>query len=70
MPPVIDYEKCNACGTCYDICPQDVYFGTEEGEKPVVSYPDACWHCNSCVMDCLEEAIKLRIPLPCLVMYK
>ncbi len=25
MPPIIAKEKCNACGTCADICPTDVF---------------------------------------------
>ena len=25
MPPIIDKEKCNACGVCADICPTDVF---------------------------------------------
>ena len=29
MPPIIDKEKCSCCGECADICPQDVFFGSE-----------------------------------------
>ncbi|MBI4330979.1 MAG: ferredoxin, partial [Chloroflexi bacterium] len=40
-------------------------------EVPVVRYPDECWHCNSCVYECpAEGAIRLRIPLPMMVLYK
>ena len=70
MPPIIDYDLCTACGDCYDVCSQDVYFSTKPGEEPVVTYPEACWHCNACVMDCPAGAIRLRIPLPCMIMYK
>lgn len=70
MPPLIDYKKCNACGICVDICAQDVFFESENGEKPVVSYPEVCWHCNACVTDCPEKAVRLRIPLTQLVIYK
>ena len=71
MPPVIDEEKCSGCGTCADICLQDVFFGSEKGEVPVVSYPEECWHCNACVLDCpVEGAIRLRIPLPLSICYK
>ena len=26
MPPVIDHEKCNACGICDEHCPLDVLY--------------------------------------------
>ena len=70
MPPIIDKGKCNGCGICVDVCLQDVYFGSEEGETPVVSYPQECYHCAACVIDCPTEAIKLRIPLPAMILYK
>ena len=71
MPPVINDDKCVSCGTCVDNCPQDVFFGSEENEIPVVNYPQECWHCNACVLDCpVEGAITLRIPLPMQIVYK
>ncbi len=70
MPPVIDNDKCNSCGTCVDICSSDVFFSSKEGEIPTVSYPDECWHCNACVLDCPVEAVTLRIPLPAMLLYK
>jgi adenylylsulfate reductase subunit B len=71
MPPVINKDKCIACGVCADNCPLDVFFGSERKKVPVVRYPDECWHCNACVLDCpVEGAIKLRIPLPLSICYK
>ncbi|MBW1999409.1 MAG: ferredoxin family protein [Deltaproteobacteria bacterium] len=70
MPPIIDKEKCSGCGTCVDICLQDVFFGSTQGEIPVVAYPRECYHCAACVIDCPEEAVKLRIPLPAMILYK
>ncbi len=71
MPPVINKDKCKACGKCVEICPQDVFFGSETGKIPIVAYPDECWHCDSCVLDCpVNDAIKLRIPLPMMICYK
>ena len=70
MPPIIDKEKCSCCGECADICPQDVFFGSEEAMIPDISYPEECWHCNACVVACPMEAIKLRIPLPMMICYK
>jgi len=70
MPPIIDSEKCTACGICVDICNYDVYYGSKDGEVPVVTYPEECWHCNACVLDCPEQAIRLRIPLPAMLLYR
>ena len=71
MPPIIDPDKCICCGTCADICPEDVFFGSEEGKVPVVTYPEACNHMNGCVDECpVEGAIRLRIPLPLMLLYR
>ena len=68
MPPVIDKEKCSACGVCASVCPMDVFFGSKPKEIPVITYPEECWHCSACVVDCpVEGAIKLRMPLPMLL---
>lgn len=70
MPPVIDETKCTQCGMCGEVCAEDVYFGTETGKVAVVTYPDFCFHCNLCVEECPGQAIRLRIPLPQLLLYK
>jgi len=71
MPPVINEDKCTSCGKCFDICSEDVFFGSKKREIPVITYPDECWHCNACVLDCpVEGAIRLRIPLPIAIVYK
>lgn len=70
MPPVIDKEKCTACGTCAESCAEDVFFGSGEGDVPQVSYPEFCAHCSCCVYACPADAIRLRIPLPMQLLYK
>jgi len=71
MPPIIDRNKCTACGNCMDVCPQDVFFGSEKKKTPMITYPEECWHCNACVLDCpTHGAIRLRIPLPMLMCYR
>jgi adenylylsulfate reductase subunit B len=69
MPPIIINEKCMVCGICADICPTDVFRISKKKEIPDIKYPDECWHCNACVLDCKEEAIKLRIPLPAMMLH-
>ena len=39
MPPIIDQNKCTGCGICVDVCTEDVFFGSEKGKVPVVTYP-------------------------------
>jgi len=61
MPPVIDYKKCKACGTCDKHCPGDVIL-QEKRKKPIVLYPWECWHCGSCRQDCPKGAIRIVFP--------
>lgn len=71
MPPVIDPDRCMGCGRCVEICPADVFYGSEKGKVPIVAYPEACTHFNCCVEECpVEEAIKLRIPLPLMLLFR
>ncbi len=57
MPAVIDSSKCTGCGICDEICPGDVIHINEEGIRAEVRYPDECWICGSCRMECPEDAI-------------
>ena len=71
MPPIIDADKCIRCGKCVDTCAEDVYFGSKKKEIPNVTYPQECAYCNACVEECpVEGAIRLRVPLPMMVLYK
>ena len=69
MPPIINKEKCNGCGVCADICPTDVFKTVKKAEVPEIRYPEECWHCNACVLDCKQSALALRIPLPAMMLY-
>jgi adenylylsulfate reductase subunit B len=71
MPPIIDKSRCKGCGVCVEICVGDVFYGSKRGKVPVIAYPEECWHCSACVLDCpVEGAIKLRVPLPMMISYK
>lgn len=70
MPPVINKNKCIGCHKCAQICPLDV-FGNQRADVkvPEIRYPEECWHCNACVLDCPAEAIRLRFPVPNMLLY-
>ena len=71
MPPIIEESLCSHCGTCVEMCPEDVFFGSKKKEIPQVTYPNECVYCNSCVEECpVEGAIRLRLPLPMMLIYK
>ncbi len=61
--PKIDFRVCNGCGTCYDICPMDVFGWDEEKQMPFVAYPGECDSCCFCEITCPEVAIDVVIPL-------
>ncbi|BAE82762.1 hypothetical protein DSY0973 [Desulfitobacterium hafniense Y51] len=35
----------------------------ERTKMPVVSYPEECWLCGACRMDCPKDCIKIVFPL-------
>ncbi|MBW2030860.1 MAG: ferredoxin family protein [Deltaproteobacteria bacterium] len=61
--PKIDYRRCNGCGVCYNMCPQDVYGWDKDRDQPSISYPGECWHCGICEIDCPEKAIDVQLAL-------
>lgn len=70
MPPIINKKKCVGCFSCAENCPVDVFGHQKKDLKiPQVKYPDECWHCNACVIDCPMQAISLRIPVPLMMVY-
>lgn len=62
MPPVINRKLCIKCTLCAQICPLDVIHVGEDGEMDV-TYPDECWHCRACALECPKQAITMRYPL-------
>jgi len=57
-------EKCTGCSRCVDACPIEILLPAEKtGNVPLVAYPDECWYCGCCVMECPGKAIIFRHPL-------
>ena len=70
MPPVIDEQKCVRCGTCANICNSAILlFDRKSPAPPQVVFPEECWHCEACVVDCPADAIHMRFPLAYSLMY-
>lgn len=59
--PVFDPEKCIACGTCVDNCPQDALELDEGDETPEVA-PEMCIGCGECEAVCasIRQAVHLE----------
>jgi MinD superfamily P-loop ATPase len=54
---VIDSERCQSCGICYDVCRFDA---VEETLKGYQIDPIACDGCAACVYQCPEDAIHME----------
>jgi len=63
MPVHIDYEKCNGCKICYEICPMDVFGWDEEKKLPYLVHADECQHRGSCYFECPMKCIDLTLPV-------
>jgi NAD-dependent dihydropyrimidine dehydrogenase PreA subunit len=53
----IDQEKCNGCGRCDAICPEDVIRVDKESKKALIKYIRDCQSCFLCERECPQEAI-------------
>jgi adenylylsulfate reductase subunit B len=67
MSMIINYHLCKGCKSCYDECPADVIGWDREKEVPYVAYPDECWHCGICKLECREKAIRFIMPPQCMI---
>ena len=62
-PIRFDESRCIGCNRCMEACMIDVMLPGEPGKHPVAAYPDECWYCGCCVMECPTGAISLHHPL-------
>ncbi len=63
----IDEEKCNGCGLCVPKCAEGALV-IIEGKARLIS-DKYCDGLGACLGECPEGAIKLRIPLPMMLLY-
>ena len=52
--PVVDEEKCTACGRCAEVC---LFHAMAVVAGKVLFFPELCHSCGSCVLQCPEKAI-------------
>ena len=53
----VDLELCDGCGICVDSCCADVLRIDEKTNKAVIKYPEDCFLCLICELDCPKHAI-------------
>ena len=60
-----DSAICTGCNQCVEICRSDVLIPHPEKKRPpIVLYPDECWYCGTCVLECSRPgAITMLHPL-------
>jgi NAD-dependent dihydropyrimidine dehydrogenase PreA subunit len=62
-PLRFDGSKCVACNRCVEVCPIDLLTPAQPGGVPRAAYPEECWYCGCCVMECPTGAVSLEHPL-------
>lgn len=75
--PIVDAEKCTACGDCVEICPKDLFSiqpisnqlwvackNLEAGDEILEDCQVACTACGRCAMDAPGDLIVMENNLP------
>ncbi|HIS67780.1 MAG TPA: glycyl-radical enzyme activating protein [Candidatus Gallacutalibacter stercoravium] len=50
-------EKCIGCGNCFNMCPQQAHYITEQGEHKI--HRDKCTACGICADNCYSDALAM-----------
>ncbi len=59
----MDQDKCNGCGICTEVCPQQVF--TMGDSVSSITDRDACMECGACARNCPRQAIYVRQGVGC-----
>jgi len=65
MPPKFNMDECTLCESCVENCPCYVIAMTDNGPK--VEYPNECWHCGCCRINCPSSCVSYEFPISMLV---
>jgi adenylylsulfate reductase subunit B len=59
----LSFERdcCIQCGSCAEHCPGHV-LALDEEDRPYERYPDDCWYCGVCKVECPEDCITIIFP--------
>jgi NAD-dependent dihydropyrimidine dehydrogenase PreA subunit len=57
----IDLSCCTRCGLCAEFCPGHVLALDRDGQ-PFERYPEDCWYCGVCQVECPAECITVVFP--------
>jgi len=66
----VDWDICEGCGTCLEVCPQQVYDWTvthdhpTSEKKPLPARELTCVQCYKCETECPVQAIRIIFPGP------
>lgn len=59
----MDRNKCNGCGMCLEVCPQQVFIFNDK--VSTIADRDACIECGACAKNCPTKAINVRAGVGC-----
>lgn len=59
--PVIDEERCTACGSCIVVCPSSVF--EQEANSVNAAAPENCGGCGECELACPEDAVEVSFAI-------
>ena len=75
--PVVDLDKCTACGDCVEVCPKDLFSlqpidhqlwvackNLEAGDDILEDCQVGCTACGKCAMDAPDNLITMQLNLP------
>lgn len=61
-PQILD--GCIGCVICVNMCPGDVLAMDDEKNVAYVAYPEECWYCGVCRIECpVDDVVSFEFPL-------
>ncbi|MBU3100833.1 MULTISPECIES: nitroreductase family protein [Clostridium] len=54
----INASKCIKCGSCKNVCPENIFRQTKKDQVPQINNSSLCFACGQCISVCPQNAIK------------